>query len=179
MEDIESLKYPIGKFSRPDTITADHHENWISELENLPERLLKIVSPMTNDQLQTPYRPDGWNTRQVVHHIADSHANAFFRFKLALTEDHPAIKPYMQDRWAQCFDSAMVSVKPSLKIIEGIHQRWTMLLRTLTDKDWERTFYHPERQKDFTLSETTGLYAWHGRHHYQQIYDLAVRERWF
>jgi hypothetical protein len=179
MEDMESLKYPIGKFSKPEIITPGHLDNWIRDLENLPEQLSKLISPLTNDQLQTAYRPEGWNIRQVVHHLADSHTNAFFRFKLALTEDHPVIKPYDQEKWAQCFDSTMVSVKPSLKIIEGIHQRWTMLLRTLTDKDWPRTFYHPERQKDFTLSETAGLYAWHGRHHYQQIHDLVVRMRWF
>lgn len=178
MEDIESLKYPAGKFVTPEKITSAMIDQWISELESLPEKLSKIVSPLTNDQLQTPYREGGWTIRQVVHHLADSHAQGFFRFKLALTEDHPTIKTYHEDLWAQCFDSTMVSIKPSLRILEGIHQRWTLLMHSMTDKDWKMTYFHPERRRDYPLDEIAGLYAWHGRHHYRHIQDLLLRQRW-
>jgi len=162
---MEHLKYPIGKYHVPEIIDEKTIETWIAELEIQPERFKKAVNMLSEDQLNTSYRPDGWTARQVIHHVPDSHLNAYVRFKLALTEAGPSIKPYFEDRWAELPDTLHTSVQVSIELLNALHIRWVNLLRNLKSKDWTRTFVHPEYKKTFTLKETLGLYAWHGRHH--------------
>jgi len=120
-------------------------------------------------QLDTAYRPGGWTVRQVVHHCADSHMNSFIRFKLALTEENPTIKPYHEDKWAEMADAKNLPIEPSLKILEGLHDRWAILIKSLSDQDLQKTFYHPANQKTITLATTIALYAWHSRHHLEHV----------
>lgn len=167
--EIEKLKYPIGLFQLPKKVTDELYESWIKDLSTFPEKIKKEVYGLTDEQLDTPYRPGGWTIRQVVHHCADSHMNSFIRLKLALTEEQPTIKPYFEERWAELTDSKKICVAPSLKIIEGIHQRWTILIRSLTDKEKTRTFIHPEHGRVFQLDEVIGFYAWHSEHHLAHI----------
>ncbi|MES2559478.1 MAG: putative metal-dependent hydrolase [Bacteroidota bacterium] len=174
---IETLKFPIGKYSKPATITPALLTEWIATLAALPSSLSNEVTNLTNEQLDTHYRPDGWTIRQVVHHLADSHMNAFIRFKLALTEETPTVKPYLEASWAELPDSSM-PIESSLQIITGIHARWVNLLRTFSDEDLSRTFIHPEHGKIFRLDEIIGLYAWHSNHHLAHITTLKERNGW-
>ena len=178
MMTLTQLKYPIGKFEKPETITKDLLSNWISEISSFPTRLLAAVDRMTPQQLDTQYRPDGWTIRQVVHHCADSHMNSFTRLKLALTEDQPTIKPYFEERWAELPDSKSMPVEPSLKMIEGIHERWTVLLKNLRDEEYARIFIHPEHGKAFRVDENIGFYAWHCNHHLAHITETIKRNNW-
>lgn len=166
---IEQLKFPIGQFTKPREITTEILKQYISDIETFPSRLKKEILNVSESQLDTGYRPGGWTIRQVVNHCADSHMNCLIRFKLALTEDNPTIKPYFEDRWAELSDSKTMAVDPALKMIEGIHERWTVLLKNLTETDWKRTFFHPESGKQFPLDETLGFYAWHSNHHLAHI----------
>ena len=145
MSDIENLKFPIGKFNTPNVITNEHIKSWIEVIKSFPERLLSATEDLNEVQLEKQYKPDGWTIRQVVHHCADSHLNSFTRFKLALTEDKPVIKPYAEDLWAELPD-AKLPIASSIKILEGIHERWTALLESLTEADLERQFIHPETE---------------------------------
>lgn len=172
---LEKLKFPIGEFQKPTIITKEIISNWISEIEIFPTKLINEVSQLSDLQLDTPYRENGWTIRQVVHHCADSHMNSFTRFKLALTEDQPTIKPYFEDKWAVLIDSKNMPIAPSLKIIEGIHERWTILLNNLTDEQLSKTFIHPESQKHIRLDENVGIYAWHGNHHLAHITEAKKR----
>ena len=138
------LKYPTGKFSKPERINANLLAVYINDIQRFPSRLRKAVAGLTKTQLDTKYRPDGWTIRQVVNHCADSHINSLIRFKLALTEYKPIIKPYLQDKWASLEDSKKMPIEPALKILEGIHQRWTVLLKSLTSTQLKRSFIHPE-----------------------------------
>ncbi len=165
----EQLKYPIGKFERPTIVTEDLLSKWISDIASFPERLKSEVTNLTEEQLEATYRPNGWSIRQVVHHCADSHTNSLMRLKLALTEDNPTIKPYYEERWAALTDSKSMFITPSLKMIEGIHERWTVLLNNLTEDDRKRTFFHPENKKTIRIDENIGLYAWHCNHHLAHI----------
>jgi hypothetical protein len=165
----EHLKYPIGHFSRPDLITNEIISQWIEDIASFPGRLRNIITGLSDDQLNLTYRPGGWTILQVIHHCADSHMNSFIRFKLALTEDQPTIKPYYEDRWAELPDTKQITVESSLKILEGLHERWTHLLRALTKSDCARTFYHPETKKTIRLDENIGIYAWHCNHHLAHI----------
>jgi hypothetical protein len=176
--DIERLKFPIGKFDKPTTITKEILEIWISDISIFPKKLTSQVLYLTNKQLDTQYRPDGWTIRQVVHHCADSHMNSLTRLKLALTEDRPIIKPYFEERWAELIDTKSMPIKPSLKMIEGIHQRWTVLLNNLTDEQYARVFIHPEYGKTFRVDENIGVYAWHCNHHLAHISETVKRENW-
>jgi hypothetical protein len=176
--DIEKLKFPIGKFDKPITITRDILNKWISDISTFHNRLSNEVSSLNDEQLDTFYRPEGWTIRQVIHHCADSHMNSLIRFKLALTEDQPTIKPYYEDRWAELIDTKSMPVLPSLKIIEGIHERWVMLLNNLTDEQYGRTFIHPEHGKTFRIDENIGLYAWHCNHHLAHITETKKRNNW-
>lgn len=173
--DIEKLKYPIGKFSRPDDITADQINNWIDILSHFPNELANLVKTLNAEELNWRYRPDGWSIRQVVHHCADSHINSHMRFKLALTEDNPTIKPYLEGKWAELPDTSS-NIEWSLELISGLHKRWVFLLRNLTDKDLKKTFYHPEHKKSIALDETIALYAWHCKHHLEHV-NQAIRYR--
>ncbi|GGH19301.1 YfiT family bacillithiol transferase [Paenibacillus segetis] len=160
-------KYPIGQFECPATITFDEITNWIDEIRGLPSRLIEVVRHLSDQKLDCPYREHGWTIRQVVHHIADSHMNAYIRFKLALTEDNPTIKPYDQNEWANLSDNKL-PIEGSLQIIESLHERWSYLLRSLTDDQLKRTFHHPDSGL-VTLEKNIGIYAWHGNHHLAHI----------
>jgi len=166
---IEKLKYPIGKFEKPSNITTAMVAEWITVIEIFPTQLKVEVNGLTEEQLDTPYRPEGWTIRQVVHHLADSHINAYTRFKLALTEDNPTVKPYMEDRWALLSEAKNAPIDASLKILEGIHERWVATMKSMTEDQQKKTFGHPEHGRLFYLDETAGLYAWHGRHHLGHI----------
>lgn len=169
------LKYPIGKFIRPEVYTRDMVNEWIAVIEALPRNLKTVVGPLNNDQLDTPYREGGWTVRQVVHHYADSHMNAFARIKLALTEDKPVIKPYKEALWAELPDGKM-PIESSLEILNGLHFRWVELMNSLSDADLQRVFVHPEQGREVKLQEFIGIYAWHSRHHVAQIMALKERE---
>lgn len=177
MTELEKLKYPVGKFERPLLITKEILSEWIDIIDLFPQKIKKEVEGLTDEQLDTPYRDGGWTVRQVVHHCADSYMNSLMRFKLALTEDKPTIKPYLQARWAELSDTAM-PVEVSLKILEGIHARWIFILNRLSDSEMERTFIHPEHNKESRIDETIGMYAWHCRHHLAHITNLKMRKSW-
>lgn len=174
----DTLRYPIGLFQQPERITKEIIETWIADICSFPERLKKEVLHLSVEQLDTPYRPGGWTIRQVVHHCADSHINGFIRLKLAMTEDHPTIKPYREERWAELTDTKLFTIESSLKILEGIHSRWTVLLQGLREEELERTFVHPEHGTVFTIAEHIGTYAWHGNHHLAHITTLKKRMDW-
>ena len=175
---LEQLKFPIGKFEKPTTITKDDLLNWISEISTFPSRLKNEVNHLTNQQLDTKYRPEGWTIRQVVHHCADSHMNSLMRLKVTLTEDQPTVKPYYEERWAELADSKNMPIEPSLKMIEGIHERWTVLLNNLSESDYSKIFIHPEHGKAFRIDENIGMYAWHCNHHLAHITETKKRNNW-
>ncbi len=175
---LEQLKFPIGKFEKPTTITKDDLLNWISEISTFPSRLKNEVNHLTNQQLDTQYRPEGWTIRQVVHHCADSHMNSLIRLKLTLTEEKPTVKPYYEERWAELADSKNMPIEPSLKMIEGIHERWTVLLNNLSESDYSKIFIHPEHGKAFRIDENIGMYAWHCNHHLAHITETKKRNNW-
>lgn len=169
-------RYPIGRFSPPDPISADDRLTAIDTLAELPTHLRNAVQDLDHQELNTPYRDGGWTVRQLVHHIADSHMNAFMRVKLALTEDFPTIKPYDEKSWALLHDSA-APVEWSLNLVEALHARWVMLLQSLDEAQWQRGFRHPERGT-MSVERATLLYAWHSRHHTAHITHLRQREDW-
>jgi uncharacterized damage-inducible protein DinB len=171
------LRYPIGKFTYDHSLTEDQKRTFLDEIAQTPTKLRSAVNGLSNAQLNTPYRPGGWTVRQVVHHVPDSHLNSYVRFKLALTEDEPTIKPYAEDRWAQLADTKTTPLEVSLTLLDSLHDRWMRLLRSLTAEDWKRTFRHPDLGT-MTLEKTLALYAWHGRHHVAHITSLRDRERW-
>jgi hypothetical protein len=175
--DIQKLKFPIGEFSPLDGYTAEQLDSYINDIEILPSQLRKELRELNDEQLDTPYRPEGWTIRQVVHHIPDSHMNAFIRFKRTLTEDSPTISPYYEDRWAELPD-AKLPVEISLSLIEAVHKRWALLLRALKEKDFEKKYIHPEYKKTFVLSEALHMYSWHGKHHLAHITELKRRMGW-
>ena len=168
MENIDKLRYPIGKFEHKGPITTSDIQQWISDIEQLPGQLREAVGKLTPDQLETTYRPGGWTVRQVIHHIGDSHLNSLIRFKWALTEDTPVIKSYHEDRWAELQDYKDVPVEVSLAFIENLHKRWVILLRSLTAEQLSRQFIHPE-SGSVSLDRNIGIYAWHGKHHLAHI----------
>lgn len=175
---LEQLKYPIGQFESPAKITTAILSQWIADISSFPARLQNEVNHLTDEQLDTQYRPEGWTIRQVIHHCADSHMNSLIRFKLALTEDQPTIKPYYEERWAELLDSKNMPIAPSIKMLEGIHERWSILLNNLTDEQYERIFIHPEHGKTFRIDENIGVYAWHGNHHLAHITETKKRNNW-
>ncbi|MEM8523812.1 MAG: YfiT family bacillithiol transferase [Bacteroidota bacterium] len=172
------LRYPIGKYQVPSPFTPTQIYNWINELGNFPPRLRAAVQHLSDGQLDTPYRPEGWTVRQVIHHIPDSHMNAYIRFRLALTEDNPAIRPYFEDRWGELADSKSAPIEPALLLLEGLHKKWTALLQHCTLNDFDRTFFHPESQSSSSLAFNIGNYVWHGNHHLAQITSLQERMKW-
>lgn len=176
---MEDLRYPIGKFAAPEVITAQHIKDWIKDIQSLPAELKKATAKMSNEQLDTPYRPDGWTVRQVVHHLADSHANAYIRFKLAMTEENPMIKPYKEDLWAELKDGKQAPIAVSITLLIALHKRWVIFLKGLNKREFTKHAYvHPESQRTFLLSQALGLYSWHGRHHLAQITALKERNNW-
>lgn len=173
---MSDLQYPIGKFSVPTDVLAPLRSRWMEEVSQAPARLRGAVVGLKEEQLDTPYRPGGWTVRQVVHHVPDSHMNAYVRFKLALTEDTPTIKPYAENFWAELADST-APLETSLSLLENLHHRWVLLLRSLREEDWSRTFRHPDLGVR-RLDQTLALYAWHGRHHAAHITNLRQRMNW-
>jgi len=171
------LRYPIGKFRYEGEMTEEARRRAIEEIAETPARLRAAVKGLTPPQLDTPYRPEGWTVRQVVHHLPDSHMNAYIRFKLALTEHEPTIKPYEQERWAQLEDTPKTPVEVSLALLDNLHERWVVLLRSFGPADFARTFRHPELGV-VTLDKQLALYAWHGRHHVAHITSLRKRMGW-
>jgi len=171
------LRYPIGKFEMQGQITAEERQRLINEIAEAPARLRAAVEELSPDQLETPYRPEGWTVRQVVHHLADSHLNSYMRFRLALTEEEPTIKPYDEGAWANLEDARRAPLEVSLTLLDALHERWVMLLRSLAPTDFARTFRHPE-QGVVPLDRNVGLYAWHGRHHVAHITSLRERMKW-
>lgn len=164
----EALRYPVGKFVAPVSFTEEDIRGWIEDIKALPGQLRNAVISMTEDQLNTPYRPGGWTIKQVVHHVADSHMNCLMRFKLALTEDNPTIKPYAEADWALLGDYKL-PVESSLKMLEGIHQHMAALFESMTGDQWDRTFFHPEQQRSVNLKRNLAMYSWHGKHHLAHI----------
>ena len=169
-------RYPIGKFAAPQQITKDERLGAIAALADLPTELRNAVKGLKFAQLNTPYREGGWTVRQLVHHIADSHMNAFIRVRLALTEDWPTIKPYNEAAWATLHDST-APIEWSLELLESLHARWVMLLQSLTEEQWQRGFRHPE-SGPMTVEYATLVYGWHSRHHVAHINHLRAAQGW-
>jgi uncharacterized damage-inducible protein DinB len=170
-------RYPVGRYRPPAEITAEQRAEWIEQIEQTPARLREAVQGLSEAQLDTPYRDGGWTVRQVAHHVADSHVNAFVRFKLGLTEDDPTIKPYDEAAWAVLGDVAPTPVEVSLALLDNLHVRWNHLLRSITDAQWSRTIQHPDNGT-MRLDLLLGLYAWHGRHHVAHVTTLRERMGW-
>ena len=170
------LRFPIGKFHPPAAYTPELRNQHIQEISQTPHLLRQAVSGLTDLQLDTPYRDGGWTVRQVVHHVPDSHMNSYIRFKLALTEDNPVIKPYAEDLWAELADSKL-PVEGSLRTLELLHERWVALLQSMDEAAWKRTFKHPA-MGDVALPMAVALYAWHGSHHVAHVTSLRERMGW-
>jgi len=175
---LEQLRYPIGKFELPEEITEKDMDAWIMVLEQLPERLSRMVSPLTDAQLDTPYRPEGWTVRQLVHHISDSHHNSYIRFKWALTEDTPTIKAYDEKAWAELFDTRTAPIQLSLEHLRAVHAKLVYLLKGLSEAQLQRSFVHPDGNQKTTLKENIARYSWHSNHHCAHIENLLKREGW-
>lgn len=173
---MEEERYPVGEFQFEGKFTSDVIKGWIDEIEELPSLLREAVKELSENQLDTPYRAGGWTVRQVIHHLADSHMNAYIRLKLALTEDNPVIKPYNEGKWAELPDSNL-PIAISMSLIDSIHVRWVAILHSLTPVDRDRSFMHPDSGQ-IAIEKYIGTYAWHGRHHLAHITSLCSRKGW-
>ena len=169
MQDLEKLKYPIGTYQPPQVISENDLKSWINELAVLPQEIVEITKNLSEQQLETSYRPDGWTVRQIVHHLADSHINAYTRAHLTLTETKPEVRPYDEVKWAELSVAKTGDIQLSIAILKAIHQRLVALLQALNFDNFQRTYYHPAVQKEFTLGYLVGNYAWHGKHHLAHI----------
>lgn len=174
---MSDLRYPVGKFQYQEPFSDQQKRECVDGLAQTPANLRASIAGLSPAQFDTPYRPGGWTVRQVIHHLPDSHVNAYVRCKLALTEDNPTIKPYAEDRWAQLPDTKATPVEVSLALLENLHDRWIRLLGSLTAEEWKRSFQHPEFGP-MTLEKTLAMYAWHGRHHIAHITELRKRMGW-
>ncbi|MGQ0721471.1 MAG: YfiT family bacillithiol transferase [Candidatus Eiseniibacteriota bacterium] len=172
------LRYPIGPFQWDGDTSPPRRASRVDEIAAAPAKLRAAVQGLTPDRIDTPYRPGGWTVRQVVHHLPDSHLNAYTRFKLALTEDAPVIKPYLEARWAELPDTRVAAIEISVALLDALHARWVALLRSMTAEQFARGFRHPELGRTLTLDETLALYAWHGRHHVAHVTSLRERQAW-
>jgi DinB superfamily len=170
-------RYPIGKFHYDGAPGEEQRRALIAEIAQTPVHLRASVRGLSPEQIETPYRDGGWTVRQVVHHLPDSHMNAYVRFKLALTEDEPTVKPYAEDRWADLEDSRTLPIETSLVMLESLHARWVLLLQSLTAQQWKRNFKHPQLGL-MPLEKNLALYAWHGRHHVAHITELRKGMGW-
>lgn len=171
-------RYPIGPFTRDPAPTAESRRRWIETIRALPAALRAAVAGLDDARLDTPYRDGGWTVRQVVHHLPDSHLNAYVRFKLGLTEDHPAIRPYDEAAWAELEDGKRAPVAVSLALLEALHDRWARMLESMSDADFARTVHHPEQGRDLSLDDLLQMYAWHSRHHLAHVTGLTERMGW-
>ena len=170
-------RYPIGKFSYSGPLSPEQKQQYLTDIAQTPGRLRAVVRELSDQQLDTPYRDGGWTPRQVVHHVADSHMNSYIRFKLALTEEDPIIKPYLEDRWAELPEAKHAPIEVSLALIDSLHQRWMRMLSELTDEDWKRAFRHPA-MGPMSLEKSLALYSWHGRHHVAHVSSLREKMGW-
>lgn len=177
MKTLHELKYPIGEFVIPKEYPVVVISKWIQHIQLFPERIRKAVENLTDEQLDTPYRKDGWTIRQVVHHCADSHMNSLTRFKLAITENKPTIRPYFEELWAELPDSK-IPIAPSLSMIDGIHERLTVVLKSLTKEQRELVYVHPEHGREISLNEAIATYSWHSNHHLAHITTLIESKNW-
>ena len=166
-------QYPIGKFSAPESVAPENRALYIEVIASAPARLREAAKGITAPQLDTPYREGGWTIRQVIHHIPESHMNAYIRFKLALTEADPVIKPYDEAVWARLGDVAVAPIETSIVLLESLHQRWVVLMRLLSGDDWRKRFVHPAYGQARTLEQTLALYAWHGDHHIAHVKSVV------
>jgi len=170
-------RYPIGRFQLVNLPTAEERSKLIDDIALAPKKLRAAIEGLRPEQIETAYRDGGWTVRQVAHHVPESHMNAYIRFKLALTEDEPTIKPYMEDRWARLEDVSATPVEVSLALLDSLHDRWVRLLRVIKADEWKRTFRHPELGT-VSLEKNLALYSWHGRHHVAHITELRKRMGW-
>jgi uncharacterized damage-inducible protein DinB len=175
---MDDLRFPVGKFHRPTVPLSDEtRRQLVDAIEATPANIRKATTGLNDAQLDTPYRPDGWTVRQVVHHVPDSHLNAYTRFRLALTEDNPTIKPYDEAKWAELPDARSAPIDVSLTMLDAVHDRWVRLLRAMTPEQFERKLVHPDNGP-MVLDTMLALYAWHGQHHTAHITKLRAREGW-
>ena len=165
----QDLRFPIGEFIFPTAFSAIDTEKYLSIIEELPEKLTNLVSDLSDNQLDMSYRSQGWTIRQVVHHLVDSHMNSYIRFKLALTEENPTIRPYFENHWAELPDTFETPIEVSLQLLKNLHQRWIILLKSISKKDLNRVFTHPEMNTTITLWQNIALYAWHSEHHLAHV----------
>jgi len=175
---LEELKYPVGKYE-PKEYSEEQKKEWLAEIHFLPQAIEHAVNSLDEQQLQTPYRDGGWTVHQLVHHVADSHMNAYIRFKLGYTEKDPVIKPYEEAEWAKTSDVQNLPINISITLLFALHRRWHEFLKSLSENDWkEKTVYHPDHKKNITLWHLLGMYAWHSRHHTAHITRLRERMGW-
>jgi uncharacterized damage-inducible protein DinB len=174
----ESLSYPIGQFIKPEKITSEIIVKWIDELAALPAQMESAVEGLSEEQLNTAYRPGGWTIKQVINHVPDSHISSYMRFHWTLTESNPTIKAYDEKAWATLPYHDEMPIAVSLELLAAVHQRWVFLLKTLSETDLEKTFVHPENGETLDLKTTIGSYAWHGKHHLAHITNLKKRMGW-
>ncbi len=174
---MEDLRYPIGKYI-VQPFSDKLWQEWVMDIKNLPQHLENAVLNLDEVQLDTPYREGGWTVKQLVHHVADSHMNAYIRFKLGLTEDNPTIKPYDEAAWAEMADTKNLPINISLTILHAVHARWNEVLKSMGRTDLDRTVFHPQHKKQLTLWELLGMYAWHSRHHTAHVTSLRERMKW-
>jgi hypothetical protein len=177
IQDMTDLRYPIGKFEMPVAVNETMRMGWIEEIAKAPAAVRAAVAGLSEEQLDTPYRPGGWTVRQVIHHLPDSHMNAYVRFKLALTENEPVVKPYLEERWAELPEAKSAPIDMSVALLQALHKRWEVVLRGLDATDFDRTFRHPSLGL-VKLDKSLAIYAWHGRHHVAHITSLRQRLGW-
>lgn len=170
-------RFPIGKFAYEGALNEEQKATYLDDIEQTPARMRSAVRGLSDKQLDTPYRDGGWTVRQLVHHVPDSHLNSYVRFKLALTEDEPTIRPYLEDRWAELPEAKSAPIEPSLALLESLHKRWNLALRSIRPAEWKRTFRHPELGA-MSLEKALALYAWHGKHHVAHVTALREKMGW-
>lgn len=170
-------RYPIGNFSYSGPLSQERKQQFLTDIEKTPKRLRTALAGLSDEQLNTPYRDGGWTPRQLAHHVADSHMNSYIRFKLALTEDQPTIKPYMENLWAELPEAKNAPIEVSLALLDALHQRWILMLREFGEPEWKRNFRHPDLGP-MSLEKTLALYSWHGHHHVAHITSLRERMGW-
>jgi len=173
---MKDLRFPIGPLSEFKRIEVPHRAGYVEEIGQFPNLMIEKVQSLSNEELALAYRPDGWNIAQVVHHCADSHLNAYARFRLALTEERPKIRPYYEERWAELPDAMSTNLEPSLNLLKGVHHRWRKLLLSMSKEQWLRTYLHPEHHEEYELIEALAQYVWHCRHHLAHI-DQALERK--
>jgi hypothetical protein len=176
--DLEKLKYPIGKFSLPSSYSQEYIADKIEEIATFPEKLKLETINLSNEQLDTPYRPGGWTVRQVIHHCAESHMNCFIRIKWALTENNPVIKAYDEVLWSELPDNLKMPIEPTLTLLDGLHSRLAYIMKNLSENDLEKSFIHPENNSEYKIKQLIALYSWHGNHHLAHITSLKKYKNW-